>query len=153
MHCSPLVGGARLAKRHGLCLNDAMFVSQLSPPQQRAFLQLATLLVAVDGEISPEEQAMLSEIAMTTVDWVPREDVPIAVILQVFDSKRSQASALMELIGLAHADTVYGPEEQAFISELATRMKISTIRLAQMESWVVRQLALVREGFELLEDG
>jgi tellurite resistance protein len=130
-----------------------MFVSQLSPPQQEAFLQLATMLVAVDGDISSEEQEMLSEIAITTMDWVPREDIPIAVMIQVFDSTHSRSAALMELIGLAHADTVYGPEEQTFIADIASRMGISTIRLAQMESWVVRQLSLVREGFALLEDG
>ncbi len=108
-------------------------------------------LVAVDGEISPEEQEMLSEIAMTTMDWVPQEELPLAVLVQSFDSERSRAAALMELIGLAYADTVYGPEERTFIEDLAQRMGISTVRLAQMESWVVRQLALVREGFALLE--
>ncbi|MFT5685372.1 MAG: putative tellurite resistance protein B-like protein [Myxococcota bacterium] len=128
-----------------------MFVSHLTPPQQGAFLQLAMQLVAVDGDISTEEQEMLSQIAMTTMDWVPREEMPTAVLVQAFDDGPSRAAALMELIGLAYADTVYGPEERSFIADLADRMEIPTVRLAQMESWVLRQLALAQEGLDLLE--
>ena len=130
-----------------------MFLAKLSPPQQDAFLQLAAQLVAVDGEITPDELEMLSEIAMGATDWVPQDDLPIAGLVAAFDDTVSRRAALVELIGLAHADTVYGPEEREFIADLARRMSVSPARLAQLEAWVVRQLALTAEGLALLEDG
>jgi len=140
-----------VARVGGLCLNCLMFLSQLTPPQQDAFLQLATQLVAVDGQISPEEQTMLARLAMNATDWVPLDALPTSGLVITFDDHRSRAAALMELIGLAYADTVYGPEEQDFIGNIAHQMGISAVRLAQMESWVVRQLALTQEGLTLLE--
>jgi tellurite resistance protein len=128
-----------------------MFLSQLTPPQQDAFLQLAAQLVAVDGHFSVEEQVMLSELAISTVDWVPGEVIPIAELIEAFDEPRSQAAALLELIRLAYADGDYGTEERAFIASLAQRMAITGERLARMEAWVVRRLALMAEGLALLE--
>ena len=130
-----------------------MFLSQLTPLQQESFLQLAAQLVAVDGEISPEEQDMLSRLAVGVQDWTPQNTLPIAALVLAFDSSRSRAAALMELIGLAYADTIYAEEERTFIDDVARRMEISPARLSLMESWVIRQLALAEEGQALLEGG
>ena len=128
-----------------------MFLAQLSPHQQGAFLELASQLIAIDGEVHPDELIMLSNMAMRAEDWVPELVLPIAALILVFDDHRSQVAALMELIGLAYADTVYGPEEREVIADIAHRMGISTARMATMEGWVARQLALSAEGMTLLE--
>ena len=128
-----------------------MFLSQLTPLQQESFLQLAAQLVAVDGEISPEEQDMLSRLAVGVEDWTPQHSLPVASLVLAFDSSRSRAAALLELIGLAYADTIYAEEERNFIDDVARRMEISPARLSLMESWVIRQLAMAEEGQALLE--
>lgn len=140
-----------VAKENRLWSEWAMFLSQLTPPQQESFLQLAAHLVAVDGVITPEEQNMLAQLAVGAEDWVPQTALPVASLVLAFDSSRSRAAALLELIGLAYADTVYAEEERAFIDDLARRMEISPARVSLMESWVIRQLALAEEGHALLE--
>lgn len=128
-----------------------MFLSQLTPPQQEAFLQLAAQLVAVDGVISPEEQDMLAQLTAVRNDLDPQDALPVASLVLAFDSSRSRAAALMELIGLAYADTVFAEEERVFIDDLARRMEISPARVSLMEGWVIRQLAMAEEGLALLE--
>ena len=96
---------------------------------------------------------MLSRLAVGVQDWTPQNTLPIAALVLAFDSSRSRAAALMELIGLAYADTIYAEEERTFIDDVARRMEISPARLSLMESWVIRQLALAEEGQALLEGG
>ena len=129
-----------------------MFLTQLTPPQQDAFLQLAAQLIAIDGEIHPDEQEMLARLAIGAVDWVPQDVQSLPALLLVFDDHRSRVAMLLELIGLAYADTEYRQEERDFIADLARRTGISEARLAMMEAWVIRQLALSQEGLKLLEE-
>jgi len=57
---------------------------------------------------------------------------------------------LLELLGLAHADSEYHVTEKDFISTVAIALNISDPLLADMESWVRRQFALVHEAEELI---
>lgn len=96
---------------------------------------------------------MLAQLSVGAGELSLQDSLPVAALVLAFDSPRSRAAALIELIGLAYADTVYAEEERAFIDDLARRMEISPARMSLMESWVIRQLAMTEEGQALLEDG
>lgn len=127
-----------------------MFVNSLNPDQQGIFLHLAQRLIAADGNISDQEQLMLDTLHSQMQSGVVA--ISTADITKAFPSKRSKVSVLLELLGLAHADEHYHVSEQDFISVLAAQMGISPTTLAQMENWVIRQFALMRETQQLMED-
>lgn len=58
---------------------------------------------------------------------------------------------LLELLGLAHADQDYHATEKEFMQQVASACGVSENELRDMESWVVRQLALVSEAVQFME--
>jgi uncharacterized tellurite resistance protein B-like protein len=129
-----------------------MFISNLSSEQQSAFLSLAKQLIASDGNIAPAEKALLETIQQQMSEGVTASEVTIDTLSNVFSCKKSKASLLLELLGLAHADQEYHSTEKTFIKQLAEACDVSTNELQDMESWVVRQLALVNEANQFMED-
>ena len=80
-----------------------MFLNPLPPAERPAFLELARRLIRSDGVLAPEEVALMGQIK-AELDLVEDptdvlEDVPIDELLDVFDSKRSRAIVLLELLG------------------------------------------------------
>ena len=131
-----------------------MFLQHLSPDQRSAFLNLAYRLIAADGHLhSAELQALTAMAARAAVpsDWQLSRDSSDDELAATFPTYRSRAAVLMELLGLAYADTEYSEPERVFVREVATSLAISPDRLALMEGWVVRQLLLAEEGNQLLE--
>lgn len=129
-----------------------MLLKQLTHPQQQHFLALAAALIAADDRLDPREQRALSALAAeaglpdaVTPRWQPTDAA------QAFDSSASRAVVLVELLGLAHADTCFCDDERAMINDLSEAFGVPALRLGQLESWVVRQLALTAELGALLE--
>ena len=79
------------------------------------------------------------------------QPVDIDSLAEVFTSQQSKAALLLELIGLAHADADYHSTEQSFVAQVANKLGIAKEMLEDMEAWVVRQLALVREAEQYME--
>ncbi|MFT4978437.1 MAG: tellurite resistance protein [Myxococcota bacterium] len=132
-----------------------MFLSELSSPQQGAFFELAVSLAAADGRLEDSERDALAQLARSAGQPLPDEPfaaVTPAEVLAVFTEPQVRNAVLLELLGLAYADTTFCDVERAFIDEIATAFGISCARLGVMEGWVVRQLALAAEGQRLLED-
>ncbi|MEL6344969.1 MAG: hypothetical protein AAFV53_17760 [Myxococcota bacterium] len=129
-----------------------MFLSRLSSDEQRAFLQVAVRLLEVDGLSDDERTAFggLCERVGVRDDWAPDATAPLGAFLGQISRPSARAAALLELLGLAWVDTQYGDDERVFIQQIAQRWDISTSRLALMESWVVRQIALAEEGEQLV---
>lgn len=70
-----------------------------------------------------------------------------------FASNKSRVIALLELIGLGHADSEYCATEEAFITRMSNAFEVPQADLAAMENWVVRQLLLVAEARAFMEEG
>ena len=67
-----------------------------------------------------------------------------------FDSRPTRAAALLEIIGIGHADNEFHPEESGFVRKMASSFGLSDGDVQAMESWVERQLALAQEAERLL---
>lgn len=74
---------------------------------------------------------------------LPEDD--LETLAAAFDTTQAQAVALLEIIGVGHADAEFSPEENAFVRRLATAFGISDAKVGAMESWVTRQMALAQE--------
>jgi hypothetical protein len=129
-----------------------MFLHILNDRQLSAFLSLAKQFIAADEQLSSEESNHL-ELMMAETGWNFDEEVPDRPFEEAaaeIDSGRARKVTLLELIGVGHADDEFHPAENAFINTLAERWGVPAEEVAQMESWVQRQLALAREAEELI---
>lgn len=129
-----------------------MFLSYLNEDEKKAFLKLAKEFVMVDGEYSPEEEDLLREFAEEMnirTDLAPileLGDIERQELFDAFGSRRSQISAVLELIGMGYADGEYCSNERSFIRQMADTFELSNEDLDRFEDWVLRQLHLFQEA-------
>jgi len=89
------------------------------------------------GEGSPSPAAVPEETQLPEGD--------LETLAGAFDTSQAKAVALLEIIGVGHADADFSPEESDFVRRLATAFGISDAKVGAMESWVTRQMALAQE--------
>ena len=70
-----------------------------------------------------------------------------------FSTQRARTSALLELLAVCVVDGEYHPAERAAMVQLADAMGVSAEELRQLESWVLRQAALLQEAEALMAEG
>ena len=127
-----------------------MFIEKLNDRQQGILLSLAKKLIAADGNINDKEIELLNAIR---AQMSPRaQEVTSSNLASDFQTQESKAALLLEIIGLAHADEDYHQDEKSFVSDLAKEVGLDPSMLAEMESWVSRQFALIREVQQFLEN-
>lgn len=126
-----------------------MFIARLDPTQQGVLLHLGTRLISADDNLDGREVEFLETLRSQMGAGV--QPVDIDSLAEVFTSQQSKAALLLELIGLAHADADYHSTEQSFVAQVANKLGIAKEMLEDMEAWVVRQLALVREAEQYME--
>ena len=131
-----------------------MFLHELSCPQREAFLTLAARLTATDAHLHDAELAMLTlmreEMALP-LDWRPSLE-PTSTLLESFDTPRTRAVALLELLRLIRADGQVSPEERAFLRTVALAFGASAERIRTLARWLDQHHALLQEGDRLLSE-
>lgn len=130
-----------------------MFLSNLNLEQKQAFLGLAHQFISADGQLAPQEEAMLG--AMKTEMGLSEHEKPISAelhnLLKPFDSKYARASVLLEIVGLGYSDNNFHPEESQIVQTIAQNFEISKEEVRQMENWVIRQIMLAKEATQFFE--
>lgn len=131
-----------------------MFLSSLTSAQQATFLALADRVIHADGRLAAEEAAILDALRreIPEPDLVP-SDTEDASLPVTFPDRRSRVSAVLELIGIAHADGHFDETEGEVIAEIEDAFGFSQTDRALLRDWVLRQLALVRDAEELMQAG
>ncbi len=129
-----------------------MFVDRLNPMQQGALLSIATQLMEADGNVAHQETELLNALRSQMTTDFSREHFSVNDLPEIFNSTSTKAAFLLELLGVAHADADYHASEKQFIKTVSAALSIPEARLADMESWVYKQFALVREAQQLMEE-
>jgi uncharacterized tellurite resistance protein B-like protein len=129
-----------------------MFLNRLTDVQQGTLLSLSMQLMVADGKQQPEEIALLDglrrQMAPTVMPFqVRNEDLP-----SLFGSRPARIALMLELLGMALVDSEYHATEQTFVTTIANVLGVSEAELSDMESWVRRQFALVREAEQFMEN-
>lgn len=115
-------------------------------------LSVAAQLIEADGNISAQETALLNVLRNQMAADVSSTPVSISDLPGIFTTTSAKAAFLLELLGLAHADAEYHVTERDFICNIAMALSVPELTLADMESWVYRQFALVREAEQFMEE-
>jgi len=129
-----------------------MFVNRLNSKQQGALLSVAGQLIEADGNISAQETTLLNVLRSQMATDVSSAPVSVSDLPGIFTSASAKAAFLLELLGLAHADSDYHVTEKDFISNVAAVLSVPALTVTDMESWVCRQFALVREAEQFMEE-
>ncbi|WP_130300773.1 MULTISPECIES: DNA repair protein [unclassified Duganella] len=129
-----------------------MFLDKLTEAQQGVVLSLTTTLMNADGKVTPQETALLDTLRQQMRSSVTPAKVELSELPTVFPTRAARIAMLLELLGMALIDNEYHVNEQDFISAIGNALQISQTELVEMESWVRRQFALVREAEHFMED-
>ena len=131
-----------------------MFLASLTEPQKEAFLSLASKFIASDGKLQIDELNMLTlmkhEMELSAVNQPI--DEPMETLYAYFDTHKTKVIALLELVGLGHADNEYDTTESEFIRAMAHSLGFTDEDVLVYENWVQRQLALTREALTMMEE-
>ena len=135
-----------------------MFLHHFDEEEKKVFLQIARHFVEVDGFFSQEEKDLFERFSrdmgvlpdplmMGNLDRETRH-----ALYRRFSDRRAQASALLELIGLGHADGDYSAPEREMIAEMAEVMGFEKGRIEAMEAWVKTSLMHYVQAEEFWEE-
>ncbi len=131
-----------------------MFLQQLSYDERRAFDALAKVLIASDGNLAPEEARLLSQLRVELGfgDDPPADARSVTELASVFGTHRGRRIALLELLGIAHADGELHSSESEFLRQIARAWGVSEVELLTLENWTLRMLAVAGEAEALLTE-
>lgn len=129
-----------------------MFVQYLNERQQGALLHYAHEMMRVDGSVDSEELVHLEALRVQAQPGVEAEDVPMGELATLFDDRLSRVAFLLEIVGIGYANEDFEPAESQLAQDLAHALAPEEEgMLSAVQSWVKRQLLLVREARELME--
>ena len=127
-----------------------MFVQYLNERQQGVLLHYADRVMRVDGVIDAKEMVHIDMLREQAVPGTKAEDLPVAELPRVFEDRPSRIAFLLELVGMGYADEAFDPRQSELVEAVATAFSLHT-DMDDVESWVRRQLLLMREARELME--
>lgn len=131
-----------------------MFLHHLTENEKKAFLTLAKEFILVDGALDQEEENLvrIMKAEMNIEEGYPEGQISRQELLKMFESRRSQMTAVIEMQGLGYANMEYHLQEKEFVQEMAESFGISNEELSDIDDWVVRQVALLYEANEFWKE-
>ena len=124
-----------------------MFLYELDQKQKETFICLAHVVAVSDGELSPEERLMMSELKRE-IDLSP-EFVPhymsIHGIREILNTRSVRVATIIALIRLGYADGAFEIEEQFLLKEICVAFEVTESDFTIIENWVRRLIALEKE--------
>ena len=104
-----------------------------------------------DNIAGAEERVHLETLRSQARPGVEAEDIPVADLASLFEDRLSRIVLLLELVGMGYVDNKFSARESKLIGEIAAALNIGLRDVANVESWVKRQLLLIEEAHELME--
>lgn len=129
-----------------------MFLFQLEPDEQQAFLTLAYRLSAVDG-VDPRETDRLNLFENETGKSLDDSDQrSVEELCAVFESRRSRMSAMIELVAISFADEEQTDQELDLLAKIGSELGLEKSDVSAATDWIIRQRQLISEAEILWED-
>ena len=135
-----------------------MFLKFLEKENEKeAFLELAYLLIPMDGQFTNKEKKLLDEFKWELnfhKDFRPsiiESPEQLDKYLDILENNKKNllAGLLIELIALAKVNQVYSSGEQKFIKHIAKHWELEK-KLKDLEAWVDKYFLLLHELEKIL---
>ena len=134
---------------------NQMFLHRLNSSEKEAFLSLSIHVSAANGKIDASEYEMLEAYCkeMEIRFFDPRNAMEMERIISVFkDSDPGiKKAVLIEIMGLAYADSSYDVAEQAMITDFAKRIGVDETEIKVLRDLMIRYLDLTKEMMEAVK--
>lgn len=127
-----------------------MFIHHLNFEQQSSLLYLAHEVAKADGNLDELQLGMMSILKAQSQQGVEEKSISDDKLSILFDTERAKCSLLLELLGVAHANSEYHLAEKDLISKYASLLGVSQNKLQALEQWVEAQMALSAHAEQLL---
>jgi tellurite resistance protein len=125
-----------------------MWLSSLTAKQREALLGLAHNVVVSDGLLDPNEEVMLDEFKreMELNPKIQSQYLELRGVEKVFNSRRSRAIAVLNLLRLSYVDGAFEVEEECLLKEVSRTFGLPDSEFRLMDNWVRRLVALEQEA-------
>ena len=129
-----------------------MFLNQLTAAQKNSFLALTTRMVLADGEVAPEEDALLAAMKLEMGDKVtaPPEEGFGTTNPEPFDTRKSRYIVVMELLVMGYADDRFHPDESSVIEEVRETFELTDDEMGRIRDWAEREAKLIHEAHGMI---
>lgn len=116
-----------------------VFLTELQPEEKKAFLELASLISTIDGNLSIYENPVLDKYQkeMGLEDYSIKGHA-IEDILKVFKSERSKNIALTEILQLIFSDGVFHDQERESVHLIKTHFGFDPNEYESFKDWVLK---------------
>lgn len=130
-----------------------MWLKSLTETQRDALLGLAHNVVVSDGLLDPNEEDMLVDFKreMALKPDVDSDYLELDGIGAIFDTRRAQTIAILNLLRLSYVDGAFEIEEECLLKEVARVFGIDDEEFMRMDDWVRQLVALEQEARRLME--
>lgn len=114
-----------------------MFLAELPPEEKEAFLELATLISAIDGKVSVYENSVLKKFQKESgLERYQVKGLEIEDILDTFTSERSKNIVLTELLRLIYSDGVFHEHESESVQIIKKHFGFDSNAFGSYKDWV-----------------
>lgn len=116
-----------------------LFLAELHSEEREAFLELANLIAAIDGNRSIFEETILTKYKkeMELEDY-QLKDLAIEDILKIFKSERSKNIVLVELFKLIYSDGVFHHQESESVQIIKKYFGFDSNEFASFKDWIIK---------------
>lgn len=130
-----------------------MWLKSLTETQRDALLGLAHNVVVSDGLLDPNEEDMLVDFKreMALKPDVDSDYLELDGIGTIFDTRRAQTIAILNLLRLSYVDGAFEIEEECLLKEVARVFGIDDEEFMRMDDWVRQLVALEQEARRLMD--
>lgn len=130
-----------------------MWLKSLTETQRDALLGLAHNVVVSDGLLDPNEEDMLVDFKreMALKPDVDSDYLELDGIGAIFDTRRAQTIAILNLLRLSYVDGAFEIEEECLLKEVARVFGIDDEEFMRMDDWVRQLVALEQEARRLMD--
>ena len=129
-----------------------MWLKSLTETQRDALLGLAHNVVVSDGLLDPNEEDMLVDFKreMALKPDLDSDYLELDGIGAIFDTRRAQTIAILNLLRLSYVDGAFEIEEECLLKEVASAFGIDDEEFMRMDDWVRQLVALEQEARRLM---
>ncbi len=120
-----------------------MFLSEFTEQQKITFHNIAMDLIYSDEILDINEAQLMTKLEKEM--GLSNKDIPKNKDLQLFDTKKSKAIVILELLMIAHSDEDLNIDENSYIKKIADYLEISSMDFTEMKWWAKKKAELDKE--------
>ena len=121
-----------------------MFLADLSGQQKISFHNIAMDLIYSDEILDINEAHLMAKLEREM--GLANKNIPKNKDLQAFDTRKSKAIVILELLMIAYSDEDFNVDESNYIKKIADFLEINSMDFTEMKWWAKKKSELDKEA-------